>query len=838
MIGFPGMMPQISAEARQPRLCKGKTPVPLKTLLALLLCCTLLTACKSKEQQAEEFYQSGMALLQSGDEARATVQFRNAVRALPTHIEAQLALARINLRDGDLRPAYRGFLRVSEQDPSNLEAQVALAQIGFLTQNWDAFQTAAKAAIALAPDDPQVKVIDLADRYRQAVTSRDEPTRAALLTEAETLETQVPDSDVLRRILIDGYLNAQKYDAALTQIDKAIAASPNEPEFYKVKIQVLAKLQDKAGLEATLRKVVEVFPDDTSAQSNLLGFLIGEGRTDDAEAFMRERVAKAAPGDAAPMVDLIQFLLQVRDRPTAMAELDKAIAADPESYTLRALHASLTYDAGQRDAGITEMQAILDTPDSGIPEDQLQGMKVTLATMLSRNGNEVGARSLVEEILKQDPHANGALKMRARWLISDDNTDGAIAAMRTALADSPKDAEAMTIMAEAYQRSGNHDLMLDFLSQAVEASGNAPAESLRYASALIADNKLPQAESILVSALRLQPRNVDILTQLGQIYLQQNDTPRAKQVIDALRATGDAGARNSADMFNLQLLAKGEGADQALQYLQNLANSGNGNDDAKLTLIRAKLQAGQTDEALAYVNQLVADNPDNTSYLFFRGLTLAAVGKFDEAAADLEQVVAKVPKATQAWTQLARLETRKQDPKAVLDTLERGLAANPGAGDLLWAKASYLQEQGDIDGAIKIYEDLYNQNSGSLVVANNLASLLTTYRSDPESLQKATLIARRMQGTDVPVLQDTYGWILFLNGDAEQALTYLEPAAKALTEDASVQYHLGMVYDALGRPEQALDQFRIAMTKVGPMGTGALKDQIQAKIDTLGAAKN
>ena len=56
-----------------------------------------------------------------------------------------------------------------------------------------------------------------------------------------------------------------------------------------------------------------------------------------------------------------------------------------------------------------------------------------------------------------------------------------------------------------------------------------------------------------------------------------------------------------------------------------------------------------------------------------------------------------------------------------------------------------------------LQEKLYAQNSGNPVIANNLSSLLSNYRKAPEDLQRASVIARRLKGSDFPPYQDTYG---------------------------------------------------------------------------------
>ena len=117
--------------------------------------------------------------------------------------------------------------------------------------------------------------------------------------------------------------------------------------------------------------------------------------------------------------------------------------------------------------------------------------------------------------------------------------------------------------------------------------------------------------------------------------------------------------------------------------------------------------------------------------------------------------------------------------------------------------AEQAERTGDADTAIALYEDIYADDGANLVVANNLANLLMTREDDPEALDRAHIVARRLRGTDVPAFQDTYGWIAHLRGDHEDALSYLEPAAEALPEEPTVLYHLGMTYLALDRRKDA-----------------------------------
>ena len=216
-------------------------------------------------------------------------------------------------------------------------------------------------------------------------------------------------------------------------------------------------------------------------------------------------------------------------------------------------------------------------------------------------------------------------------------------------------------------------------------------------------------------------------------------------------------------------------------------------------------------------------------------LGLASTGDFETAGQTFAALVEDYPNIPQAWLQLVRLRAIDATPEEMAATFDAGLAANPDSPSLLWAKASFLQQQDDIEGAIAIYEDLYAQESDSTVVANNLASLLTTYRRDEESLERARTIARRLRGTEVPAFQDTYGWIQHRTGNSAEALTYLEPAAEALAADPLVQYHLGMTYAALERPEDARAALTRAIEIAGPDSTLPQMTRAQETLDGLQA---
>lgn len=800
-------------------------------LLAAFALVFALGACESSEERAEAHFQSGLALIAEGDTERALVEFRNVFKLNGTHRGARQTYARLVRDQGKFQEAYGQYLRLVEQYPEDAEGRVALAEMSFRLGNWEEFVRHGAEALKLLPDDPRVRIIDLGLQFRQAALDEDGPKLSALTETAAQLARQTADSQILHTLLVDGYLRDGRYAEALAEVEAIIAQDPENRQLYNQKLALLNQLGDMPALEAELVAMVDRFPADNAIKQTLIRFYMSRAEIDKAEAFLR-RISKPGDEDPALYLSLVQFLLEQRGANAALAELDAgALAAPANGDLLRSIRAGIDFQEGRRDKAVADLETLLKGAE---PSDQTDRIRVALARMLLTMGNEVGARQMVDQVLAHDAGQIEALKMQAAWAIEGDSADDAIATLRTVLDQSPQDAQAMVLMAQAYTRAGSHELARDFLSLSVEASGNAPEYALRYAQLLISEDRLLPAEDTLIASLRSAPDNVDVLALLGQVYLRTEDMSRATQVVQTLRRIGTEPATRAAQVLDVNLLGQRDGTSAAIEVLEQMANEG-GDISVQIAVIQGRLNAGQTAEALEYAKAAVADNPDNTTLKFVLHATQAATGALADAEAGYKELLALTPDQERVWLALARVQNGQGRPEDAAKTLAEGLAANPDAPNLLWGRASQLERDGDIDGAIEIYDSLYKTRSSSMVVANNLASLLSTYRTSPEDLERAYAVARRLRGTNVAPFQDTYGWIMYRRGDYEEALRNLEPAAQALTTDPLVQYHLGMTYLALDRVDDARRQLQMAVDVAGPVDTRPQIDQAREELRKLAA---
>lgn len=776
-----------------------------RLISALLLTSALaLAACESVEEKAEKKYQSAIELVESGQPAKAIVELQSVFKLNGQHRDARMLYASLKADEQDWEEVFGHLLLVTEQYPEDFEAHLEITRIAVQLGVWPEAERHARLAEELDPDAPALQPLLVAVNYSEATRSGDEVAQLAAYKMAqEVLKTQ-PDALPAWQVTIDSLVRAQKPYEALDAIDKAMEFTPENAQFHQVKLNLLAQLQDFDGLGEQLKTMVELFPDNREVRTALVRWYIANDDQDGAEAFVRELVAKGGD-EVPPRVALVQFLTQVRGSEAALEELERLIEEGLADATFRLIKASILFDNGEHEIAIEQVEEL--SKEQG-NTDEGRNIKTTLARMLLADGDKLRAEKLVEEVLAEDPGDVNALKLRGAWLIDDDQVRDAVLALRTALDQAPRDPETITLLARAYERGGNRELMAESLALAFEASRAAPAEALRYARYLINNEKFLTAEDVLLQALRLSPTNVDLLRSLSEVYLGMNDLPRAEQVVSALRDVNTEEAITLANGLQAAVLQRMARTDESIQLMQNMIEEGQSNLAAQTAIVRTRLANGEIEEARAYMNDVLAttseDDPNYLGVRFLNAALTATEGNYVEARQMYRDILAEDQMIEPVWRALVATAVRQGEQQDAEDIVNEALELIPDSSNLWWIKAGLVERSGNIDEAIAIYEDLYTRDSNSTIIANNLASLITTYRSDEESLERAFVIARRLRGSTIPAFQDTYGWIAYRLGNFDDALDHLEPAAVRLPNDPTVQYHLAKTYVALDNAEDAL----------------------------------
>lgn len=800
----------------------------------------VLAACQSGEERAEEHYQNALRLIEEGDPDRAIIEFLNVFQNNGQHRDAREALAELHRELGQETEAYSQYLRLAEQYPTDIPTRIALAELAIANQIWDEARRHGREAINGAPEDPRVVIIAVNLDYSQAVEDEDDPARRDALDEAQRLLAEEPSNILLQRIVIDSALRDGDLEAALASTRAAIAIDPESRQLYDTELQLLIELERFDELEELILSMIEQFPGDEVLTTTLLRFYISQQDIDAAANFL-SRLSEQAESEADrtdALAALVQLRIQTEGVDAGRAALDEILVNETEpNATLEVMQAGMRFDVGEVDEAIADVEAVI----ARLPEEEQGGeeagrFRVILARMLLADGNQVGARALIDEVLANDSGQVDALKIKSSWLIEEDETREAISLLRRALDSDADDVEALTLSAQAHARNGDRDLAREFLALAASASGNAPGETLRYVDWLMSDERYFPAEEALIDALRVEPGNVALLSRLGEVYILMEDWSRAEQVERTLERQDSAEARGGAVQLRVSRLAGQDRLDAALQILEDIAAENGNSASAQLSVIQGRLAAGDAEGALSFVEGLIEQESDQILWRFALATAQAATGLYEEAIANYRLVLDEAPTNERVWLDLIRAISATGDVEGARAALSEGRETIPDGVNLLWSEASFLENTGDIEAAIGIYEQLYERLPNVPVMANNLASLLTTFYDDDETLARAYTIARRLRGIDFPPFQDTYGWIAARRGDYTEALEHLEPAAEGLPTNPLVQFHLGMTYLAVERFDEAKAQLERALELAGPEDTRPQFDIARSSIAEIDAA--
>jgi Flp pilus assembly protein TadD len=149
-----------------------------------------------------------------------------------------------------------------------------------------------------------------------------------------------------------------------------------------------------------------------------------------------------------------------------------------------------------------------------------------------------------------------------------------------------------------------------------------------------------------------------------------------------------------------------------------------------------------------------------------------------------------------------------------------------------------LGELEEISEASRVYRRVMElaendeESFGYLVNAyNNLAYLYATHATNLEEAEKLARKALDLRPRTDYIL-DTLGWVLYQQKRYEEAEKLLKDAERLSLGDPEIHENLGDLLRDTGRPEEALQQYQLAL-KHSSRKPGRL-DQIQRKIEELG----
>ncbi|MBC8206056.1 MAG: tetratricopeptide repeat protein [Kiritimatiellales bacterium] len=578
--------------------------------------------------------------------------------------------------------------------------------------------------------------------------------------------------------------------AALRHLKTAIQIDPTETMLYPLAVTVALDLEQTDEALEIARKLRAQHPDALPPRLLEAQVCVLLDRTQEAETLFRE-AALDFPHEADSALLLARFFVAQQKNAEAIQILETAQKIHADRADILYLLGTLYVD---RVRILTEQPAIQETLHKGIalletsldlsPENPQKWQQLGYA-YLAANDTE-RAQTAFETAYNLFP----ADIEFARQLLDICILNGEIEQALMLCDELPRytgiTAEQWFQYLTGRLPEEYQDEFAGHLENYLQEQPRAPVLYYAQLGSLYLDQKkLPEAERVLKKAQTIYPENERVGTVIGYLHLQQERYEEAYTAFSQVQtnSTDMEWASNSFFTYNFMVAAQKSG--RLEEAAEVLASSYDQNPVILNQYMRAML-TGETpvsmQSAIDLLNRFHALSPETAETLYYLTLLQADQKKYEEALSNARQFEALA--ASGASTNL--LNGFFYFQYAVLHERTGKL----DEAELFFRKAIDLGEPATAASAQNYIAYMWAERGEKLEMCLALAEKALTAEPD-----NAAYI-------------DTLGWIYYMQGRYQEALSQLKKASELMSDDPLVWEHLGDTYLKLGNPQAAAQQWK------------------------------
>jgi tetratricopeptide (TPR) repeat protein len=526
-------------------------------------------------------------------------------------------------------------------------------------------------------------------------------------------------------------------------------------------------------------------------------------------------------------------------------------AVSPDAYEHVARARLFEEDERWNDAAAELQRALAFDPDAA-------EVRAELAELFLRTGRLDDAAEQIDRSLEAAPTVDGYL---ARAHLADARHDGAVAldalksAVKAALADDDPEAAERAHLALSDAQIVALDLPAAL--ETLRGLERVAPETLRgreqHGALAWALGAVDESEAALTAALAREPGDVEARLMLGELQaavgrakeakatfteaidraevplavaaaiagwlVERGEEPEAAELADRTTANvGDVDGLALASALERVAKRPARAAELAERAIQLGAAPGR----AAVLRAEARFAAGDHAGAVKLLLGVPVDAPEYVSARLRAAEILREDRQLDEAELALETAARRAGAPDRAGASekdredaasiaIARsqVDERRGDAVRAARRLDEALAAEPDDARLVLARAGVDDRRGDWRAALVRAEKLLARDPRS-VEALNFAGFVAADHAENLPLATKRLQAAVALSPGVGGVIDSLGWAYFRAGDLPRAAAFLEQAMRLEPGDAEILEHVGDLYVKRGERSRALEAYRRA----------------------------
>ncbi len=445
-----------------------------------------------------------------------------------------------------------------------------------------------------------------------------------------------------------------------------------------------------------------------------------------------------------------------------LALAERWVRLQPQSADARLAAAGFALALHRVDQAAAQYRALV-----SLAADGVEAALGRVAAVLLEAPNRYGARQVADRLAAAYPGSAAALRLQGLAALDADDPASAVRALRAALAAGVADAQARSLV--------------QALRRARVLSGDAAAPLAETEAELTPE---PTDEQRFDYALLLlaADRHEAARDQLASLLAHPDAASQALRLLVVIEYEDGDDAAASGHLA--QLVALGQMADDAYYYEGLIAE-----------------RHADVDRALGcYARVRGGDN--GLAAMLHAGKLLRTHGEVDEANALFDQLVVEQPRAApDIVAARAELEREAGNGAGAAQRLAAGLQQYPDSIELRYARATLLEESGDVDASLRELAAILKARPQDPAAANALGFTLADHaRELPRA--RALIDAAIAAAPHSAAIRDSLGWVLFRQGKPREALPILA-SAFADEPGGDIGAHLGEVQWMLGQRDEA-----------------------------------
>ncbi|NWF72320.1 MAG: tetratricopeptide repeat protein [Nitrospirae bacterium] len=628
----------------------------------------------SPEAKKAKHRERAATYLEKGQYQEAIIEYKNVAQLDPKDADAhyQLALAQLKLGGlTNLQGAFAELKRSTELDNTNQDAQLKLGELYLLGNEPNKARQQADIVLVSTPQNTEglllrgrslineqrypegmeelKKAIDLDPKNmhsyielaRAYLLSKDPDSAEAVLKQALAIE---PRSVEIVMALGDLRLTTGKPEQAEAIYKQALDIAPQNEEIYLK----LASFYQRSGkwseVETIVQQLASLKPQDEKPHIYLGDFSTWLGQKDKALASY-QRATEVNPSSLMARNKLIAHYLDTGKTSEAEARVKDILAKNSKDLDGRFFDARIRLAMHNTDEAISLLQGVLKD------EPTFAGAQYFLGVAFMQKGQTAQARGAFTEAVKLNPNLPEPRTALAEIYLADGSPDMAIEQAQAALQLNPRNVPAAIISGDAYLRKGDFAKSRKVYEAIAQALPKEPIGPYRLGLVARAEKNDPKALAYFEEALNRKPAAIEPLAQIVMIKQAQGKANEARErvmrQIDVVP--------NSSLLYDIlgQLWLAAKDLVQAEQSFRKAIDLDNSLLSAYMHLGQTYHRAGKIDQAAKEFEAVLAKDPKVIPAHMVLGTIHDRRTEYDKAQVHYEAILKLDPRFAPAANNLA-----------------------------------------------------------------------------------------------------------------------------------------------------------------------------------------